>query len=74
MLSKYKKREAPSWQRNLVLILGSLCGATFLLFVVWAVTLFIDWARVDDCLDKGGSYDYDRGECNFEANHFIPEN
>jgi hypothetical protein len=72
MLSKYKKTGAPSWQRKLVLILGSLFGATLLLFVVWAVTLLIDWARVDDCLDKGGSYDYERGECDFEANHGVP--
>ncbi len=73
MLSKYKKSEAPSWQRKLVLILGSLFGATFLLFVVWAILLFIDWTRIDDCLDKGGSYDYERGECDFEANHIVPE-
>ncbi len=72
MLSKYKKKGSPSWQRKLVLFLGSLFGATLLLFVVWAVTLSIDWARVDDCLDKGGSYDYERGECDFEANHVIP--
>ncbi len=74
MLNKYNRKEAPSWQRKLVLVLGSLCGATFLLFVVWAVMLFIDWARVDDCLDEGGSYDYERGECDFEVNHVIPEN
>ena len=72
MLSKYKKMGAPSWQRKLVVFLGSLFGATLLLFVAWAVTLFIDWARVDDCLDKGGSYDYERGECDFSANHGIP--
>ena len=72
MLSKYKKNAAPSWERKLVLFLGSLLGATLLLFVVWAVTLFIDWARVDDCLDKGGSYDYERGKCDLEANHVIP--
>ena len=74
MLRKYKKKEAPPWQRKLVLILGSLFGATLLMFVVWAVMLFIDWARADDCLDKGGSYDYERGECSFELNHVIPEN
>jgi len=34
--------------------------------------LFIDWARVDDCLDQGGSYDYEGGECDFETNHVIP--
>ena len=74
MLSKYKKKEAPPWQRRLVLFLGALSGATFLLFAVWAVLLFIDWARVDECLDKGGSYDYELGECDFERNHVVPEN
>jgi len=74
MLSKYKKKEAPLWQRRLVLFLGALSGATFLLFAVWAVLLFIDWARVDECLDKGGSYDYELGECDFERNHVVPEN
>ena len=69
MLKKYKKKEAPSWQRKLVIVLGSLFGATLLLFVVWAVLLFLEWARVDDCLDKGGSYDYERGECDFQSNH-----
>jgi len=68
MLKKYKKTEAPSWHRKLVLVLGALCAATFLLFVVWAVLLLIDWARVDDCLDRGGSYDYERAECDFEVN------
>jgi hypothetical protein len=73
MLSKYKKKDAPIWQRKLVLILGALSGATVLLFVVWAVTLLIDWTQVDDCLDKGGSYDYERGECDFESNYVIPK-
>ena len=73
MLSKYKKTEVPSWQRKLVVILGALAGATFLLFAVWAVTLLIDWARVDDCLDKGGRYDYELDECEFELNHEIQE-
>jgi len=72
MLHRYKKQAAPTWQRKLVLVLGALCAATFLLFVVWAVTLFVDWARVDDCLDNGGSYDYERGECDFETNHSTP--
>ena len=72
MLNKYKKKEAPSWQRKLVLVVGSLFGATLLLFVVWAVVLFVDWARVDDCLDKGGSYDYELGECDTQSNHVVP--
>lgn len=74
MLSKYKKKDAPSWQRKLVLIVGALFGATFLLFAAWAVLLLIDWARVDDCLDKGGSYNYESGECDFEWNHVMPKN
>ena len=73
MRNKYKKEDAPPWQRKLVLVLGALCGATILLFMAWAVMLFVDWARVDDCLDKDGSYDYERAECDFEANHIIPE-
>ncbi|MDH4048361.1 MAG: hypothetical protein OEW68_07190 [Gammaproteobacteria bacterium] len=73
MRRKYKKTEAPSWQRKLVLVLGALCAATFLLFLAWAVMLFIDWARVDDCLDRGGSYDYERGECDFEPNLTAPD-
>lgn len=73
MLRRHKINDAPTWQRKLILILGSLFGATILLFAVWAVTLFIDWARVDDCLDKGGSYDYERAECDFETNHAEPE-
>jgi hypothetical protein len=74
MLNKTTRSEPPFWQRKLVLILGSLLGATVLLFVVWAVTLFVDRARVDDCLDNGGRYDYDRGECEIEANHKVQEN
>jgi hypothetical protein len=73
MLNKYKKKDAPSWQRKLVLVVGALFGATLLLFVVWAVVLVIDWARVDDCLDKGGSYDYESHECDFQLNHAAPE-
>jgi hypothetical protein len=72
MLRKYQKTDAPSWQRKLLLVLGTLCGATILLIVVWAVMLLGDWARVDDCLDKGGSYDYELGECDIEANHDGP--
>lgn len=73
MLRKFRKNDAPSWQRKLILVLGSLFGATLLLFVVWAVVLFIDWAQVDACLDQGGSYDYERGECDFESTHAGPE-
>lgn len=66
MLSKYKKTDAPEWQQRLVLILASLTGVTFLLFLAWAVMLFVDWARVDDCLDQGGRFNYETAECEFE--------
>lgn len=74
MLSRYKKKGAPPWQHKLVLVLGSLFAATLLLFAVWVVLLFIDWARVDNCLDQGGSYDHVRGECDMESNHAVPGN
>ena len=61
------------WQQKLILILGSVFGATVLLFAVWAVMLFADRARVDHCLDDGGSYDYERAECDFQSNHTVPE-
>ena len=73
MLHKYKKKDAPSWQRKLVVLMGALLGATLLLFVVWAIVLVLESAQVDDCLDRGGSYDYERGECDFQLNHDAPE-
>ena len=72
MLKRHKIGEAPVWQRKLTVIVGSLFAATLLLFAVWAITLFINTAEVDDCLDRGGSYDYDRGRCDFEVNHPKP--
>lgn len=74
MLSRYKKQDAPPWQRKLVILLWSLCGATFLLFTVWAIMLFVDSARLDDCLDQGGRYDYESGECDTEADYRVPNN
>lgn len=61
--------DAPAWQRKVVLIVSVLCAATFLLFAVWAVVLLIERARIDDCLDDGGSYDHERGRCDFVQNH-----
>lgn len=29
----------------------------------------VDAIRVDRCLDQGGSYNYDAGECDFEKSH-----
>lgn len=72
MLKTYKKQDAPAWQRRVMLLIGALFAATILLFAAWAVLLFIDWARVDDCLDRGGSYDYESDECDFDSNHPAP--
>ena len=44
MLRKYKKQDAPRWQRRLVIILSGLFAATVLLFAAWAVILFLDSA------------------------------
>jgi len=44
ILRKYKKQDAPRWQRRLVIILSGLFAATVLLFVAWAVILFLDSA------------------------------
>lgn len=73
MLSKYNKQDAPSWQRKLVFVLGSLFSATLLLFIVWAFVLYNDRARIDDCVDKGGSFDHERGVCDSRSNAVAPE-
>ncbi|MDH3305328.1 MAG: hypothetical protein OEM92_08985 [Gammaproteobacteria bacterium] len=69
MLKRHKIGEAPTWQRKLTVFVGSLFAATLLLFTVWAIILFINTADIDECLDDGGSYDYERGRCDFEVNH-----
>jgi hypothetical protein len=66
MLNKYNKKDVPPWQRKLVVFLWSIAGATFLLFVVWVLMLYIDAARADDCLDGGG-------ECSLEPNYTSPK-
>jgi len=72
MLKRYDKQGASVWERKLTVVLGFLFGITLLLFAVWVLTLFINWAEVDDCLDRGGSYDYERGRCDFDVNHPTP--
>lgn len=72
MRRRHRIGEPPAWQRRLILIVASLFGATLLLLTAWAVILFNDWMRVDDCLDKGGSYDYEREVCDFERSHEAP--
>ena len=65
--------EAPAWQRRLLLLIAAFFGATLLLLAAWAVILFNDWMRVDECLDRGGSYDYEREICDFEEGHEAPQ-
>jgi len=72
MLKRYNKQGASVWERKLTIVLGFLFGITLLFFAVWVLTLFINWAEVDDCLDRGGSYDYESGRCDFDVNHPNP--
>lgn len=72
MLKRYKKQDASDSERKLTIVLGFLFGITLLLFAVWALTLFINRAEVDDCLDRGGSYDDESGICDFELSHPKP--
>ena len=67
MRKRYRKQDAPAWQRKLIVLVGGFFGATLLLFVAWAVVLLIDWLRVDACLDEGGRYDYESGACDYGA-------
>ena len=67
MRKRYEKQDPPAWQRKLLVLISAFFAATLLLFVAWAVVLFLDWMRVDACLDEGGRYDYDGKECVFEA-------
>lgn len=41
MIKPYKKQPKPAWQQRLLLLLGFLFGATLLLFLAWAVLLFL---------------------------------
>ena len=42
MKRKYEKTDAPPWQRKVVVVVAALFGATLLLFVAWAVVLFLE--------------------------------
>jgi len=63
MFKRYTKSAAPAWQRRLILFLWGLFSATLLLFAAWATLLFVDQARVDECAERGRSYDAERDEC-----------
>ena len=40
-MRRYKKQDAPAWQRRLIAVVASLFAATMLLFVAWAITLYL---------------------------------
>lgn len=62
-MRSYRRTGPPEWQRRLVLLLTGLFGATLLLFAVWAILLWIDWERAEDCEARGGRYNADTAEC-----------
>ena len=61
MLKTSRKTGAPAWERNIVLLLASLLGATLLLFAVWAIIMFLDPGGAAACVEDGGIW-YE-GEC-----------
>ncbi len=40
-----------------------LAGATLLLFVVWGYFLWLETDDAEDCLDRGGLWNYESREC-----------
>jgi hypothetical protein len=72
MLKRHNKQGASVWDRKLTAVLGFLFGVTLLLFCVWVITLFVTSSDVDDCLDKGGRYDYELGQCESDEDHPRP--
>lgn len=41
MKRTYEKQPPPAWQKNLLLLVGALFGATVLLFAAWAIILLL---------------------------------
>ena len=61
MLKTYRKTGAPAWERNIVLLMASLLGATLLMFAAWAIIMFLDPGGSAACVEDGGIW-YE-GEC-----------
>jgi len=57
---------------QLWLVAGPLLFTAAAGFVAFACRDAIDAARVDSCLDAGGSYDYAAGRCDFDDSHAAP--
>ena len=62
-MKTYRKSEPPAWQKRIVVLLMGMLSATLLLFVVWGYFLWLEMDEVDDCLDRGGSWNYEDKEC-----------
>ena len=43
------------------------------IFALWLVPKVVLFFEVDHCLDNGGSYNYDRCECDYKKNHSFKE-
>jgi hypothetical protein len=44
------------------------------LSALWSVPEVVFFFEVDDCVDTGGSYNYDQCECDYNKNHSFKEN
>ncbi len=55
--------EPPAWQRRLVQLLMGLISATLLLFVVWGYFLWLEMDAAEDCVERGGTWNYETDEC-----------
>ncbi len=62
-MKTYRKSEPPAWQKRIVVLLMGMLSATLLLFVVWGYFLWLEMDEVDDCLDRGGRWNYEDKEC-----------
>lgn len=46
-----------------------LFGGLLLGVLIWSVPKALTWLAIDDCLDRGGSWHDDIGECSFTENY-----
>lgn len=44
-------------------------GGLVLGFLIWSVPKVLTWLAIDACLDRGGSWHDDVGECSFTENY-----
>ena len=58
---------------NILIVLGPIIIALVLGMLGVFVLGLIDNARIDECLDRGGSYNYPAELCDFSESHPAPE-